>query len=318
MSKSYLRGRQIVRLMTMAFAALAMVGVYAAAAQAGLLACPTTITKCGCTIKTPGTYHVGNNIQSTSTSATCINIKSPATLDGDGFFITGTGIFGPGATTAAGITVTSGGEAGPLVIEDLNVEFFQVGIKVLANNVTISDCGLFNNSTVGVLLDKSDGDTINDGTDSEKNVVAGYEILKSNSNTITDSFGDSNGVAGAWITNSSFFNTITNSEFDKNGATGIIESCSPSPKGFSTTCHNPLIPNSAKATITNNDVDNNGIAGIAMDFGNTGNTINNNSAFNNAFVPVLGVKDLVDFNKACDNDAWSSNSFGTANQGCIH
>lgn len=316
MSKSYLRGQHIVRSMLIVFAMLAMMGISAAVAQAGLVACPTTINACGCTIKKPGTYFVGHDLQATVAAADCIDIKSPATLDGQGFEIVGTGVLGPGDTTGAGIGVLSGGEAGPIVVEDVDVLFFDVGIKVLANNVTVEDFFVSNSSTVGVLLDKSNGDTIEAG-ESEDNVTAGFEILKSQNDTITDVDAVGNGLAGAWITNSSKLNTVSDSDLSDNGEVGVIESCSPAPLNGAI-CHNPMVPPSSKATITDNDAEGNGVAGIAIDKGNTGNVINDNFAEGNAFVPVLGIADLVDSNKGCDNDKWTSNTFDTANQTCIH
>jgi len=51
--------------------------------------------------------------------------------------------------------------------------------------------------------------------------------------------------------------------------------------------------------------------GIFADFGAIGNTITGNSAHSNAL-------DLVDSNAHCGTNVWLNNSFGTANQTCIH
>jgi len=52
--------------------------------------------------------------------------------------------------------------------------------------------------------------------------------------------------------------------------------------------------------------------GIRLNTGTTGNSIRNSKASDN------GSFDLEDDNLGCDANAWGSNTFGVANQGCIN
>lgn len=65
--------------------------------------------------------------------------------------------------------------------------------------------------------------------------------------------------------------------------------------------------------VTGNTLNNNGQSGIAITSGTgTGNNLSGNTAQGN------GIFDLEDGNPNCDSNTWIQNTFGTANQTCIH
>jgi len=63
--------------------------------------------------------------------------------------------------------------------------------------------------------------------------------------------------------------------------------------------------------VKSNAVHDNGADGIDLDWGATNNFVDHNTATGN------GANDLEDNNPACDANTWKSNTFGSANQGCI-
>lgn len=65
--------------------------------------------------------------------------------------------------------------------------------------------------------------------------------------------------------------------------------------------------------VTGNTLNNNGGSGIGITSGTgTGNNLSTNTAQGN------GIFDLEDGNPNCDSNTWTQNTFGTANQTCIH
>ena len=65
--------------------------------------------------------------------------------------------------------------------------------------------------------------------------------------------------------------------------------------------------------VKSNDVENNGARGIIVRGGATKNSLDHNTALGNNVT-----YDLEDDNSRCDSNTWSSNTFGTASQPCIH
>jgi parallel beta-helix repeat protein len=129
------------------------------------------------------------------------------------------------------------------------------------------------------------------GNTANGNLGFGFNFADGVENSLNDNHATGNGNGfGIEETNDSL---LGNEAVDNTGA------------GFT------LFADAAGVRLRNNKALSNDASGIHLNDGATSNRLRTNQAFDN------GDFDLQDDNLGCDANDWSSNNFGTANQGCI-
>jgi parallel beta-helix repeat protein len=297
--------RSLIR--SLALGALGLAIGYAPMVQAQsdpLTRCGPSIASCGCTIIKKGNYDVSANLsasQGLTGRGDCIDIKAAkATLDLKGFTVTGSG---EGTAilvlkTANKSTVDGSGSV---------IEHWGTGLEARGNKVTVGNIDAESNS-IGVLVNKGSKGSVSNLTASN-NSTAGIVLNGVHDGTLSNFEASNNGVFGVWLQSSNNNDEVSSGDASDNGNTGIFLGCSSTgPTG--TKCG---VRTSKNNRITGNTANNNGQAGIALDLGNRRNHIRNNDATGNS-----GLDDLVDENLSCDKNDWSGNSFGSANETCVH
>jgi len=316
----------------MACAILIIVGAGSAHAQPPK--CDSTIYQCGCTIGTPGTYELANELdasQGLTVKNGCIdiegqNIKLNAAYP----------IVGPGNDGSCGCMHDPTGAGGPSVnCPSVKVKLASpsgVGIHVLpsAQNVTIYNSapicgwnyavesegskvyfstgmrdGVISLNNVGVLLNNA---TDNDVWDvSSQDNGTGFQIAGGSGNTITGNFAAFNSQYGFWLDGSQG-NTVSGNEAERNTLAGYYLGCSS--KGD----FHPLIPctitTTTGNTVTSNDSHANNY-GIALERESIYNQIESNTVSDSFKV------DMVDGNGNCIYNTYLDNEYESKNLPCI-
>ena len=261
------------------------------AASAATTTCGTSISACGCTITTSGTYTLTADLSSTqglTATGDCIDIKaSNVILNTDEFSITGPG---SGTSTGAGIDVLKGASgafigSGGLFVDGSSLEDWKYGLQVQGKN-TISNGGTYNDNVMGVFLDGATGATISN--------------LKAEDNT----------VYGVWVRGGKD-NQINDADTEDN-TTGLYIGChDDDTRG--TTCKG--VKPSSGNRVYNSGSTNNGDAGVVVDLGDEGNVLIDTEVLDN-----LGGTDSIDENPGCGTNDWLLNGqavFGVTTQSCI-
>jgi hypothetical protein len=247
--------------------------------------CSSSITACGCTISSAGTYAVNADLtasQGLTTRSGCIDVN----VNNVKLLTNGHNITGAGTGTGIGINLLSGKQtiflsaAGPQETYT-TLSGWQYGLESQATNV-IAEGFLFIGNTTGVLLKGA-----------RNNNIGCFES-------------DSNSVYGVWIRGGSG-NQIEYGEVWENKVAGVYIGCSAT---------GPSGPACSGGTSSGNYIfevwsNPSGVPpqsyGIAIELGGTQNWIVDNWFYGNT------VDDLFDGN-ANGVDVWHSNKFVTANQ----
>lgn len=249
--------------------------------------CVSPIVSCGCTITKKGFYEIGADLSSaqglTPTNG-CIDIRgSQVTLSGG---IEGGGAFdivGPGGSTPNGIGVHVFKSSNNDLLElPGDLDGWDIGIEIDGNRNIAQDFTIEDSGTAGVLLAKGSDNTLASFT-ATFNLNLGVWIAGGGKNQVRGALVNSNDNIGVLIGCSRL------------GITG--RSCS---------------PQSSWNKITDISANNNTVYGIAIDKGNSRNTVAGVGSQGN------GSDDLFDANPDCKTDLWFFNFFTNASQPCIH
>jgi hypothetical protein len=249
--------------------------------------CANTISACGCTITSPGTYTVStalNSGQGLTANSDCIDIKAKnVILNVADHNITGPGI---GNSTGAGIRVLKSASGTFVEGDDARVTAWNIGMEIDASSVITDWVQTQNNGQAGTFLNNTKNVNVND-FNTMNNATYGVWIREGSNNQINCSNTNFNGKIGLYV------------GCHTDGTHGTT--C----KGFGPSKNNRLFDHST------ND---NGDAGIVIDLGNTGNVVGDFTSDSNG-----GSLDSIDENPGCDSDVWLSPSgnYGRTNQGCI-
>jgi parallel beta helix pectate lyase-like protein len=176
-----------------------------------------------------------------------------------------------------------------------------------SNNAELFDFNSDGDVGPGVLLDHSnhalmvDFDTFSSSGDSGV-------ILDHSSNNVLHDFGaGSNHKFGVWV-NSSSNNVIDDFNANSNLLTGVFLGCSATgPTGVKCKA-----PNSNRNVVSDAEVDSNGDNGVAIDLGDTKNTVTDVFGTGNTG------HDGLDKNTNCDTNSWTNDFFTTADPSCVH
>lgn len=259
--------------------------------------CGSSITMCGCTITSPGTYTIGADLTATQglTSRNgCIDVAAEKVT----LITEGHQIIGAGSGTGIGIHLLSGAETVFLEGGGTNgagvsttfttLKGWQYGLESDASDV-VSDFFDYNNNTTGVFLQRARNNNIND-FGANGNTVYGVWIKGGSGNQINCSGASNNGVAGTYLGCSSTGPSGQACEEDEGTSNGNL--------------------------IYDHGGQNFGTGaqqyGIAVERGSKRNTLMDLFTYGNT------VDDLFDGNLNCDKNLWQINTFKTVNQTCIH
>ncbi len=259
--------------------ALVLGALLALGGAAPLAAAPGPLISGCATLSSPGAYQLTRDV-ATSASGACISIIAPdVKLELGGHTLTG-----PGQAIAGGsVGVYIAPAATDARVVDGTVTGFYYGVADDGPGAIIQGVTARANRVLGIVV----GDvTIGSGG------VCGAcgPIPVNGSRLVNDRALDN--TAGIALNDASA-TTVANSTTSGNLAQGIAI-------GF----------RSSRDRVDANTSNNNLGQGILVDVGATANQLASNTATGN-FV------DLKDNNPNCDSNQWVSNTFGTANQGCI-
>ena len=318
------------------FVALGLVLVAVPAAQAGVVPCPASITKCGCTITDANIHTLANDISASdglTGKGDCIDIKhANATLDGNGFDA-------DGASAGVGVRILGGATRASVQNFD-EVQDWDIGIEDDAGSANINANNFDNNGTAGVFLN-SVNKTVVDDFDADDASGVGIIVKNSNTNTIHDFETDDCGANGIMVTGSnrnsfsafdsddnagdgvnlknSSKNSMSNCDLDDNGGNGAT--FKNSNKNSLTGCQiddnladGVFVDPSSQVKVADGTVDDNALNGIEIDRGSIFNSVTFNGATGN------GDTDLLDDNAACaaGKNVWTNNCFNISSpSSCI-
>jgi hypothetical protein len=266
---------------------------------------PTEITACGAVISTPGIYTVSQSLKSDSPSEDCIQIASPGVSPA---FASGTHLTGPGgaAVTAAGVHVLATANGVQIVVRNVTIEKFGVGIKVEGSGVSIFSTPtesfvLTGNAAEGVLVTGASNVVLNSIV-SQENGASGVELLNSSGVFVEElSTLQDNGAYGLWV-HGSFANQIFNADAFSNHLGGI----------FIGEVNGDQLPASHNNVILAAGAVQNSGAGIGIGLGDNHNVVSSSTGQANTGM------DAVDANADCGTNSWVGNTFITTSAGCIH
>jgi len=268
--------------------AVSAVFLLLAAAVANAQNCSASITACGCTISSAGSYTVNANLsaaQGLTSSNGCIDVNASNVK----LFTNGYNITGAGTGTGIGIHLLSGrtnvflSAAGPGETYTA-ISGWQYGLESQAHTVT-SEGFYYENNTTGVFLRGAQNNNFG--------CLAAWD----------------NSVYGVWIRGGSN-NQIDYGATWNNGVAGVYIGCSATgPTGPACTTGNTSSGNSVFGLLSfTTSVQN---YGLVVETGGLQNNLVDNSFFSDA------VDDLFDGNASATGNTWHANLFTTANQSYI-
>jgi len=260
-------------------------------------ACGSSITMCGCTITSPGTYTIGADLtaaQGLTSRNGCIDIAAEKVmLITEGHQVTGAGT-GTGIgihllSSADNVFLEGGGTDGAGVSTSFTtLKGWRYGLESDARDV-VSDFFNYDENVTGVFLRGARNNNIND-FGASSNTVYGVWIKGGSGNQINCSNATNNGVAGTYLGCSS------------TGPSG--RAC----KEDEATSNGNLIYDHGSTNFGTGAQS----YGIAVERGSKRNTLMD------LFTTGNTVDDLFDGNPNCDKNLWQVNTFKTTNQSCIH
>ena len=259
------------------------------AAVANAQNCSTSITACGCTIHSAGTYTVNADLtasQGLTALGGCIDVNA----NNVNLLTNGYNITGAGTGTGIGIHLLSGrntiflSAAGPQSTYT-TISGWQYGVESQAHTVTSEAFYLDGNST-GLLLKGAQSNIFGE-FGASGNTVYGVWIWGGSANQIAYSGVWDNGVAGMYI------------GCKANGPNG------PACSGSGNNSTGNFVFGVVSYTTAAESY------GLAVQSGNTANTLVDNQFYSNT------VDDLFDGNASGSSNMWHANLFATANKGYI-
>jgi len=254
--------------------------------------CSTTITACGCTIASAGTYAVANDLnasQGLTSRGSCIDINTTNVK----LFTNGFNIIGAGTGTGTGIHVLNTANNALLEASGPEAQYtyttlsgWQYGLESEADNVMI-DAYYFDGNTTGVWLRNAANNHLT-YFDASGNTTYGAWIRGGSGNSIDNAYLGNNGVAGLYVGCSTTGPTGTRCTGFGNTSSGNFISFAGSEAGGPPQSY-----------------------GIALESGSTGNTVADTAFVGNT------ADDFWDGSTTAVN-VWRVNSFTTANRSYIH
>lgn len=268
--------------------ALSAVFLLLAAMVANAQNCSTSITACGCTIHSAGTYTVAANLsaaQGLTTLGDCIDV----TADNVKLLTNGYSIAGAGTGTGIGIHLLSGATniflsaAGPQETYT-TVSGWQYGLESQARTVT-SEGFYYEGNSTGLLLRGAQNNNFGE--------LGAWD----------------NSVYGVWIRGGSANQIDYGATWD-NGVAGVYIGCSATgPTGPACTSGNTSSGNSVFGLLSfTTSVQS---YGLVVETGGRQNNLVDNSFFGDT------VDDLFDGNASATGNTWHANLFTKANQSYI-
>ncbi len=251
--------------------------------------CSTSITACGCTVHSSGTYTITANLsaaQGLTTQGSCLNV----TADNVKLLTNGYNITGAGTGTGIGIYLESSATnvflsaAGPQETYS-TVSGWQYGLESQAHTVT-AEGFYFEGNTTGLWLRGAQNNNFG--------CVAAWD----------------NSVYGVWIRGGSANQIDYGATWD-NGIAGVYIGCSATgPSGPACTSGNTSSGNSVFELLSFTDTTQN--YGLVVETGGLQNNLVDNDFSGDT------VDDLFDGNASATGNTWHANLFTTANQSYIH
>ncbi|HLI81241.1 MAG TPA: right-handed parallel beta-helix repeat-containing protein [Candidatus Binataceae bacterium] len=271
------------------------------------MACPSSISSCGCTIVSSGYYELASDLSVTSASSDCIDIRAAnVNLWLDGHSITGMGggiglhlLRSASNAFVEGLDLSSGAFA--------SIGSFTNGIQDDASAAVIAHTNVSYNSNVGILLNHANGSLVSDFS-AESNAY-GVELDASTLCSIQRVTLDSNSVYGLWLLSSSR-NIVNFFEAQDNTVAGIYVGCQATAGPVGGRCapsnRNHIYdgPQVGPAAASQG-------YGVAIDSGSSGNVLAGIYGSGDA------TDDLDDQNAGCGSNVWFNN-IGSRNASCIH
>jgi parallel beta-helix repeat protein len=271
------------------------------------------VTSCPAVLDVPGGHYVlGGNLSCAGfqTQPAITISANDVRLDLDVFTLSGPG-FGDGILVAPGVSRAN--------IEGGGVTGFGVGIELGFNSseARVSEMAVAQNA-IGIHLQNSNENRI-EGSTITGNRIIGVSLTASQNNRLQGNLITGN-FFGCDLLDSSD-NEISDNNISGNGATGV-HVVAPGPtitaignriRGNTLSGNGKIgvsIESFASGTMIEDNMANRNKEGIVLM--GTGNTVKDNTALGNS------ISDLTDRNPNCDANIWEDNTFGTANQACIH
>lgn len=239
------------------------------------------ISTCPTVITQPGTYSLANDLFCSNTDGIDIQ-ASNVTLMLNGHTITQDsahfGLVHVGISAGVGLPA---GSTNVLIIGSGTITGFNGGVEFEQVSNSLVEDVISTGNFFGFVVNGGFSAGCNQACPSTGNIFAGNTSTFNNQHGFTLNGGNNN--------------TFNANNASNNGAGGILL--------FIATGNN----------VTGNTLNNNGGSGIGITSGTgTGNNLNTNTAQGN------GIFDLEDDNPNCGSNTWTQNTFGTANQPCIH
>jgi parallel beta-helix repeat protein len=176
-----------------------------------------------------------------------------------------------------------------------------------SNNVRMFDFDAVSDVGTGLLFDHSSHDLMVDFTTSSSSGGSGTVFDHSDNNILEDFTASSNHKFGVWV-NSSSRNVLDDFTTNLNLLTGVFLGCSATgPTGVRCTG-----PNSTHDVVNDATVRFNGDNGVAIDLGDTKNTVTDIHGTGNTG------HDGFDENPSCDMNSWTDDVFTVASPSCVH
>lgn len=239
------------------------------------------ISQCPTVITQPGTYLLGNDLVCLNTDGIDIQANNVVLLLGGHTITQDSADFGlVHVGIAAGVGLPAGSTSVEIFGPGTITGFVEaVNFEQVSNSLVESVTSTGN--FFGFVVNGGFSAGCNQGCPSTGN------LFSYNTSTFNNQHG--------FTLNGGNNNTFYDNNSSNNGARGLLL--------FTATGNN----------VRSNTLNNNGQTGIAISSGTgTGNNLSKNTAQGN------GTFDLEDGNPNCDSNTWTQNTFGTANQPCIH
>jgi Right handed beta helix region len=274
-----------------------------------------SITSCNPTFNANtagGSYIVTANL-TPAAGMNCIVISAPGvTLNLNHFTLTGTG-------SAIGIDILPGATGAHVV--GGTITLFTTGLVDNASSALLEGLTIRANTGNGLIMKAANGSVL-DSSSITGNGANGVYMPNTRGGLVENNFqisgnGTSGPGYGVWIQNNapatlSNNNIIASNNFG-NGGTQLAAVWVGASQNAPQTCASSGVPSTGNIIVANKNMNANAAVGIGIECPTaTKNTVADNQASKNVTF------DLFDGNTSCDANNWVADTFGTANQVCVH